>query len=51
MRRSDGILELTLHSGGGPMIWNAGSHGELSRVFADVARDVEKQVGHHQRRR
>jgi enoyl-CoA hydratase/carnithine racemase len=44
MRRSDGVLELTLHSDGGPMIWNAGSHGELSTVFADVARDVENKV-------
>lgn len=45
MRREDGILEMRLHSGGGPMQWTLkGSHRDLERAFLDVGRDPENQV-------
>jgi enoyl-CoA hydratase/carnithine racemase len=44
IRRIDGILELRLHSEGGPLVWGAGPHSELGACFADVARDPETRV-------
>jgi enoyl-CoA hydratase/carnithine racemase len=44
MRREDGILELRLHTDGGPLIWGAGPHSELGFCFADVGSDPENRV-------
>ncbi len=44
MRREDGILEMTLHTQGGPLQWNIQAHGELERAFLDVGRDRENEV-------
>ena len=45
MRRDEsGILELRLHTHGGPLIWGDGPHSELGRCFAEVARDRENRV-------
>lgn len=44
MRREDGILEVTLHTGDGPLRWNLAAHGELERAFLDIGRDKENQV-------
>jgi enoyl-CoA hydratase/carnithine racemase len=38
-RDPDGLLELQLHSDGGPLIWGAGPHTELGHCFADVGGD------------
>ncbi|MCB2073756.1 MAG: enoyl-CoA hydratase/isomerase family protein [Novosphingobium sp.] len=45
--RSNGILEMTMHSGGGEVQWNVsrqGHHNELGLAFADIARDTENKV-------
>jgi hypothetical protein len=39
MERRDGILQMTLHSEGGPLKWGGPPHEELSYAFYDVARD------------
>lgn len=42
-RREDGILEMTLHSRGGPLRWSRLPHGELVQAFLDIGRDRENQ--------
>jgi enoyl-CoA hydratase/carnithine racemase len=44
MERRDGILQLTLHHNGGPVIWNFDSHHETAHALGDVARDRENKV-------
>lgn len=44
MKREHGILELTLHSDGGPLVWGDGPHTELGYCFADVAADPDNRV-------
>ncbi len=39
MERRDGIIQMTLHSDGGPLKWGGPPHEELSYAFYDVARD------------
>src|SRR5260370_35987019 len=39
MERRDGIIQMTLHSEGGPLKWGGPTHEELSYAFYDVARD------------
>lgn len=45
--RTEGVLEMTMHSRGGEVQWNVspqGHHAELGRAFADIARDTETKV-------
>lgn len=42
--RTDGIIELTLHTDGGPLVWGDGPHTELGYCFADVAADPGNRV-------
>ena len=44
MRREDGILELTLHTEGGPLRWGRLPHAELEEAFHNIARDRENQI-------
>jgi enoyl-CoA hydratase/carnithine racemase len=44
MERTDGILQMTLHSKGGELKWGMRPHEELSYAFADVARDHENKT-------
>jgi enoyl-CoA hydratase/carnithine racemase len=46
MQRQDGILELTFHSDGGPLIWGhiGAAHSEFAEAFGDIARDPENRV-------
>lgn len=44
LRRVDGIVELRLHTDGGPLVWGAAPHTELGDCFADVGRDRENRV-------
>ena len=39
MERRDGILQMTLHSKGGELLWGGKPHEECSYAFYDVARD------------
>lgn len=43
-RREDGILEMTLHTGGGPLRWGKIPHAELAEAFLCVAQDRGNQV-------
>lgn len=44
MRREDGILEMALHSDGGPLLWNDAIHEDLPDAFHAVGRDNENRV-------
>jgi len=44
LRREDGILEMTLHTAGGPLQWGRKPHAELEQAFLDIGRDRENQV-------
>ena len=46
MRREDGILEMRMHTRGGPALWGfwGGLHRELGQAFLDVAQDPENRV-------
>ncbi len=44
MRREEGILEMRLHTDGGPLRWGLVPHGELPDAFAEVARDTDNRV-------
>jgi len=43
-RDDDGILEMTLHTGGDSLIWTARVHDELGYAFTDVSTDRENRV-------
>ena len=44
MERRDGILQLTLHTNGGPLVWASGPHEDLGYCFTDVATDIENKL-------
>src|SRR5262249_31871710 len=44
MERQDGILQVTLHTHGGPLLWGEVPHRELGYAFADIAADPENRV-------
>ena len=41
MKRSEGILQMTLHTKGVELKWGISAHEELSYAFYDIARDHE----------
>jgi enoyl-CoA hydratase/carnithine racemase len=44
MERTDGILQLTLHSDGASLVWGDSPHTELGYCFADVGADPDNRV-------
>jgi enoyl-CoA hydratase/carnithine racemase len=44
MSRESGILQLTLHTEGGPFQWGFGPHEELPRAFVDIGADRENRL-------
>src|SRR6266699_632369 len=44
MERRDGILQVTLHSGGQSLRWGFLPHGELPEAFHDIGADRENRV-------
>ena len=44
MERRDGILQMTLHTDGGPLRWGMLPHSELPDAFYDVGRDRDNRV-------
>ncbi len=44
MERRDGILQMTFHTGGGPLQWGLLPHGEFPQAFRDVGSDPENRV-------
>ena len=44
MERRNGILQMTLHTDGGPLRWGFLPHGELPEAFYDVGADRDNRV-------
>jgi enoyl-CoA hydratase/carnithine racemase len=44
LRRENGILEVRLHTGDGPLRWGEVPHRELGDLWSDIARDRENRV-------
>src|SRR5437660_2689134 len=44
MKREDGILEVALHTRGGPLVFNGYVHEALVRAFRDIGDDPENHV-------
>jgi enoyl-CoA hydratase/carnithine racemase len=42
--RTNGVVEIALHTGGEPLVFSEQIHHELGSAFADVAGDVENRV-------
>ncbi|MTD52880.1 enoyl-CoA hydratase/isomerase family protein [Amycolatopsis pithecellobii] len=44
LRREDGIIEVTLHTDGGPLQWKTAAHREYERLFHAIAKDRDNRV-------
>jgi enoyl-CoA hydratase/carnithine racemase len=44
LSREDGVLEVVLHTDGGPLVWGEVPHRELSALWADIGDDPENEV-------
>ncbi len=44
LQRRDGIIEMRLHSKGGPVKWSTRAHDEMGRAFREIAEDSENRV-------
>jgi enoyl-CoA hydratase/carnithine racemase len=44
LQRTDGILVMRLHTGGGPLVWSGEAHRDLGLCFTDIAADRENEV-------
>ena len=44
MERRNGILQMTLHTNGGPLQWGELPHGELPQAFRDIGSDPDNKV-------
>jgi enoyl-CoA hydratase/carnithine racemase len=44
LEREDGILVMTLHTGGRSLVWSATAHEELGHCFTDVGADRDNKV-------
>ncbi len=44
MERQDGILQMTLHTDGGPLQWNLDAQVEFVRAFTEVGNDRENRI-------
>ncbi|MFC4011156.1 enoyl-CoA hydratase/isomerase family protein [Nonomuraea purpurea] len=44
LEREDGILHVTLHTGGDSLVWTSQAHDELAYAFTDIACDPENKV-------
>ena len=44
LERRDGILQMMLHTGGGPLRWGMEAQAEFVRAFNDVGADRENRL-------
>lgn len=44
LERTDGIVQMTVHTNGKSLVWTAQAHDELAYCFADLATDRENSV-------
>ena len=42
--RRDGILQMTLHTDGGPLRWGLDAQAELAKAFREIGGDRENRV-------
>jgi|SRR5438477_1451902 len=42
--RHESVLEVRVHTDGGPLVWSPAAHRELGDAFADIAADAETKV-------
>ena len=40
----NGLLEITFHTEGGPLLWSGAVHDELAELFGEISRDPEVRV-------
>ena len=40
----DGLLEITFHTDGGPLLWSGAAHDELADLFGEVSRNPDVRV-------
>lgn len=43
-RDEKGVLEVALHTEGGPLVWSESAHRELGFLFADIGADAQNRV-------
>ena len=43
-RDDKGVLEVALHTDGGPLVWSESAHRELPLLFADISNDAQNRV-------
>ena len=43
-RDEKGVLEVALHTDGGPLVWSESAHRELAYLFADIGTDAQNRV-------
>ena len=44
LMRQDGVLQVTLHTDGGPLRWNLDAQVEFAQAFADIGADRENRI-------
>lgn len=44
MTRTDGVIELRMHTNGGPVVWGLEMHRALSQAWHDIGNDPENQL-------
>jgi len=44
MNRADGVIELRMHTDGGPVVWGLEMHRALSQAWQDVGNDAENEL-------
>lgn len=44
MQRDRGVLQVHLHTDGGPLVWGDGPHSELGHCFRDIGTDPDNRV-------
>ena len=43
-RDANGVLELRMHTGDGPLLWGQNPHGQLTNLYVDIAHDDDNKI-------
>jgi hypothetical protein len=44
LTREDGVLQVALHTDGGPLRWNLDAQAEFAQAFADIGADRDNRI-------
>jgi enoyl-CoA hydratase/carnithine racemase len=44
IKRQDGVLQVALHTDGGPLRWNLDAQAEFAQAFADIGADRDNRI-------